>query len=317
MSGALTAPTVHVVLLNWNQGALLADCLESLRRVERVSIRIVVVDNASWEPFDLEALSDHGRRFHLIRNGENRGFSGGNNPGIEWALADGASHVLLLNTDTEVDPGFLQPLIEAADSGPDVGGAGPLILFHGRPDRVWCAGGELDPVDGRPVHRGFDRPAATYLAEGVRDSYYVSGCCLLARADVWRRVGLLSDDFYFRWEDVEWSERARHLGYRHLHVPSSRVAHKTELRLNVASASSVGIYFETRNRLMWAARLAPAEHRRRCLSRAWRAAAVTLRDLLFRSAKLDLAAVRAVVTGVFDFLRGRAGPAPAWLAKRR
>jgi GT2 family glycosyltransferase len=116
---------VAVVLVNWN-GA--ADTLATLASLDRAigaeSLRVLVVDNGSTDD-SVARLRRERPGLEIIETGKNLGFAGGNEVGIRKALeSPEVGWVLLLNTDVEVDPGFLAPLVRACEA-PEVGGAGP------------------------------------------------------------------------------------------------------------------------------------------------------------------------------------------------
>jgi len=244
---------IFVILLNWNQSALLRACLDSLIPVSSALHEILVVDNASTEEVDWDRFAARPPGFRLISNTDNLGFAGGNNVGISHALDAGADHVFLLNTDTVVDRDFLWPLVDVLDHQEGAAGVGPTIRYWGCEDRMWFAGAFFSTRKARPLQIFEMRKAVEADCAGV-PTYYVPGCCLGARADVWRDVGLLADDYFFLWEDVDWCERAREKGYRHLWVPHSVIHHKVQYPYLLHESAPHRIYYEFRNRLFYCQR---------------------------------------------------------------
>src|SRR5512139_2459680 len=118
---------LSIVVLNWNVRDLLDRCLASLRS-DRYALEIIVVDNASR---DDSASMVRGKypQVTLLVNAENRGFTGGNNQGIE---ASHGRHVMVLNPDTEVLGDALDRLVTYLDQHPDVGALGPQLLNRDR-----------------------------------------------------------------------------------------------------------------------------------------------------------------------------------------
>jgi len=226
---------VAVVLVNWN-GA--ADTLATLASLDRCaagasSLRPIVVDNGSTDD-SAARLRRERPDVELIESGANLGFAGGNEVGIRRALADPeVAWVLLLNTDVEVDAGFLAPLLGAC-ADPGVGAAGPKIFYFDPPDRLWAAGGRLRIREtvteefgrGQPDGPRFSRPA---------DVTYLTTCCLLVPRDALERVGPLDPAYFINVDDADWCRRALDAGYRLRYVPESRVWHKV-------AASSGGAY---------------------------------------------------------------------------
>jgi GT2 family glycosyltransferase len=225
---------VAVVLVNWN-GA--PDTLATLASLDRATgaegLRPVVVDNGSTDG-SVERLRRERPGLEVVETGRNLGFAGGNDVGIRRVLEDPeVGWVLLLNTDVEVDPGFLPPLL-AACAEPAVGAAGPKIFYFDPPDRLWAAGGRLRIREtvteefgrGEPDGPRWDRPA---------DVTYLTTCCLLVPRDVLERVGPLDPAYFLNVDDADWCRRALDAGYRLRYVPESRIWHKV-------AASTAGGY---------------------------------------------------------------------------
>jgi GT2 family glycosyltransferase len=168
----------------------------------------------------------------LMALGENRRFAGGNNVGIARALEAGADAVMLLNNDVLADPALLEKLLAALAERPEAGAAAPLIYFSPPTDRIWYAGGRCVPWLAHSSHRGIREPdRGRYRA--LEETGYLTGCCLLATADAWRKVGLLDERYFIYAEDADWCLRARAAGFRLLFVPTARLWHRV-------SASSGG-----------------------------------------------------------------------------
>jgi len=226
--------SLWVVVLSWNGIELTLDTLRSLaacRVPEGWSLHTLVVDNASSDGSPArvrEAFPD----VDLLALAENRRFAGGNNAGLERALAAGADAIMLLNNDVIADPKLLEKLLAALGEQPDAGAAAPLIYFAPPSDRIWYAGGRCRPGLAHSSHRGLrERDHGQYRS--IEDTGYLTGCCLLATAAAWRKVGLLDEHYFIYAEDADWCLRARAAGYRLLFVPTARLWHRV-------SASSGG-----------------------------------------------------------------------------
>src|SRR5579871_2335057 len=123
-------PAVAVVVLSWNGRDDTLACLASLAKADAPGLVTIVADNGSADG-TAEAVAEQFPTVELIQNGANLGFAGGNNAGIRRALELGATHVLVLNNDTELDPGFLGALLDEARKRPDAGALCSKILFAG------------------------------------------------------------------------------------------------------------------------------------------------------------------------------------------
>jgi GT2 family glycosyltransferase len=232
------AARVAVVLVNWN-GA--SDTLATLSSLDRVvgaeALRVIVVDNGSSDG-SVERLRKARPGLEIVETGENLGFAGGNDVGIRKALeAPEVGWVLLLNTDVDVDPGFLAPLIRACDE-PDVGAAGPKIFYFDPSDRLWAAGGRLRIRETVAVELGRGKQDGPRFNR-ARDVTYLTTCCLLVPRDVLERVGALDPAYFINVDDADWCRRALDAGYRLRYAPESRIWHKV-------AASTAGSYTPTK-----------------------------------------------------------------------
>lgn len=238
-------PAVTAVVLNWCAERDTRACIESLRRSSYPNLRILLVDNGSPD--------GSGERLHrelpdveYLQTGSNRGFTGGNNRGMEHALAGGADYLLLLNNDTVAEPECVGELVCAAQEHPAVGAVAPKILRMDDPRTLWFAGGELSLVRALGRHRGegaTDRRPRDRTTEEVS---FLTGCCLLLPAPVVRRAGGFEEDFFAYVEDVELSLRLRSLGYALVYAPAARLLHRVPPRGQTPTPSK--IFYRDRNR---------------------------------------------------------------------
>jgi len=241
-------PRVVIIILNWNGLRDTIACLESLSRLDYPRYQVVVVDNGSTDG-SAEAIREGFPDVALIKNGENLGFTGGNNVGLRYALAQGADYTLLLNNDTEVAPDFMVRLIVAAESDPSVGITGPTIYYYARPELIWSAGGMIDRLRGQTRMVGLNEQDAGQYSTAPREVDFVTGCALLVKRAVMERVGLLDERFFAYYEEAEWCVRAQRAGFRIVHVPTAKIWHK--IPLDARDHSPLVHYYMTRNRLLF------------------------------------------------------------------
>ncbi len=295
--------SVAVVVLNWNGRDDTLACLRSLERVETPALVTIVVDNASSDG-SAEAVAAEFPQVELIRNDANLGFAGGNNAGIARALELGASHVLVLNNDVEVDPGFAAALLAEAERRGDAASLGSKILFASPPDVIWFAGADYDPRAGyNGRQRGYGERDDGRFAEVVTTDRACGAAMLVPRA-VFEQVGLFDSELFLYSEDTDWSLRAREAGLRHYVVPASRVWHKVSAGSG-GESSPTTLYYGARNSLVVAERHAPLG-----LLGTWRRRLVVLAALLVQAlrSRRRREGVGAVVSGFRDACAGRLGP---------
>jgi GT2 family glycosyltransferase len=226
--------TLAVVVLAWNGLPLTRATLDSLARCrvpEGWRAHVLLVDNASTDG-TADAIRSEYPDVELIALLENRRFAGGNNAGLERALAAGADAVMLLNNDVQADPNLYEKLLAALADDPGAAAVAPLIYHAAPTDLIWYAGGRCELASAHTSHVGLrTRDRGQYRS--IEPTGYLTGCCLLATADAWRKVGPLDERYFIYAEDADWSLRAREAGYRLLFVPTARLWHQV-------SASSGG-----------------------------------------------------------------------------
>jgi len=242
---------VAVVVLNWNGWDDTRECLESLREVN--GCRVLLVDNGSTDGSVERARSEF-PEVEIVENGANLGFTEGNNRGIERALADGAGYVMLLNNDTIVDRGFLEPMLDALERD-GLGFASPQILYADERNAVWFCGGEIDWRTGWAYHR---KPDGGGPQRGLVPTVIATGCCLLAPRATWEQVGLLDQRFFLFWEDADWTLRATRSGHRGAVVTESRIWHKVS-RSFARGEPTLGTFYFVRNGLLFGRKHGPRD----------------------------------------------------------
>ena len=237
-----TGPHVAVVILHWGATATTVRCLQSLRAVTWPGRgTVLVVDNTTTLDEEVAARAAP-LDVQILRPPRNLGFADGCTLGMSAALEQGADFVLLLNNDAVADPDFLGPLVRAARQHPDAGLLSPQIVHLNRPDEAWYQGGTFSLWAGIPAqgHRrrvlAGDRPP--------REVDYATGCAMLIRPAVIRRVGSFDREFFAYCEDLDLSIRARQAGFRVLFVPASLVYHDVS---DEPRRAALRIYYSTRN----------------------------------------------------------------------
>jgi GT2 family glycosyltransferase len=294
-------PRVTAVVLSWNGREDTLTCLGSLARASYPALSTVVVDNSSTDGGP-EAVAAAFPDARLLRLGENRGFAGGVDAGVTVALDGGADLVLLLNNDATVEPGFLEPLVEATSA--DGVGAACAQILDAATGRVWYAGADYDPRRGHQGrHTGFGDVRLPPQTAPYETDRACGGAMLIPRSAL-ERVGLLDEALFAYAEDVDWSLRARAAGLRILVVPASVVHHSVSAATGGA-ASPDSLYYALRNGLVVAERAAEVGRVRAARRRAEATAAFTVQAL--RSPR-RADGLRAVRDGLRDARRGRLGP---------
>jgi len=227
-------PSVAVIILNWNDYDNTVGCLNSLKKSNYKNYKVVLVDN--------DSKNNEGKRLkkkfpyiHLIQNRINRGFAGGNNDGINWALKKGFDYVWLLNNDTYILSDTLRKLIENSN---DNSISSPIIYYFDKKNKIWSAG-----------IRFFMRFGLTFHLRKVKSKpdFFVA-CSLLIPKKLINDVGMLDEIYFVYLEDMDYCYRAKQKGYEMNLITTSKIFHKVssstqnDLRKFFLKTSSL-IYF--------------------------------------------------------------------------
>ena len=255
----IMAKKISIVILNYENWQDTLECLESVFDITYHPYRIIVVDNDSknrsldeidkWlivrriKPLRLTQEESEQHDFDdnpvvLIQSASNNGYSAGNNIGIRWAIRAQDDYVLILNNDTLVEKGFLEPLAGFLDTHPDAAMVGPKILdLDGKIERC-CA-------RRRPTFSGY------FFRYGIVNSLYprnqwarrhkyigeydfnepkevglLSGACMLIRSRTLRQMGCLDEATFLFQEEAILCERLRSFNKKTFVLPASTIRHK-------------------------------------------------------------------------------------------
>ena len=226
----MPSPRVLVLVLNYNAGATLEECLGSLQETTYPAARIVVLDNGSTDA-SADIPSRLGIETH--RYGENLGYAAAYNRAF-GELGEGVDFFLLSNPDLVVPPPTIDRLVGAAIEDETFGFVAPLQR-HADTESIRSAGVRW-VCGGLPRH--VTRPGAPYD--------YLEGAFLLVRKEVWEQVGGLDERLALNLEDLDWQRRAADAGFRNLLHPDAEILHHPPGEIRRA----VGSYYQTRNLLI-------------------------------------------------------------------
>ena len=224
----MAMPSVYIIVLTYNSREITRRCLHSLRALSYPNHQVVVVDNASadgTEAMVREEFPD----LPLIQTGGNQGYTGGNNRGIEFALARGADFVLLLNPDTvPANPKFVEEMIAYLEANPRVGIAGPRVFFREAgvvQNTVLHAPGLWRSINHWVRYRINPR-FAEKSGDAVVEADVLNGVCVMLRAGCLREAGLLDENIFMYIEDADLDYRAQQRGWRVQYLPIDGVIHE-------------------------------------------------------------------------------------------
>ena len=216
-----------IVILNWNGLGYLKKFLDIVLKYSRLQGTVVyVADNASRDG-SRQWLNENHNDVRVISLDKNYGFAGGYNRALEQIDAE---YFLLLNSDIEVTPGWLEPLISFMDDNPDAASCQPKILSYHNRDYFEYAGAAGSYIDkyGYPFCRGriFDHIEKDFgQYNSPADIFWSSGACMLVRSDAWKQCKGFDADFFAHMEEIDLCWRFHNAGFRVSYVPDSVVYH--------------------------------------------------------------------------------------------
>lgn len=237
---------IGVVTVTFNSGQVLPDFLRCLWAQTHTDFLLYAIDNASRDTTLDQLKQFRDERLIVIANPDNRGVAEGNNQGIRAALEAGCTSVLLLNNDTEFDATLFERLATGLETFPcDM--VCPKMFFFDEPDRIWAAGGYFQPrLSYRAMHYGegeLDRGQF----DQARAVTYTPTCCVLIRAELFAKIGLMDARYFVYSDDTDFMYRALKAGSKLYYLPSATLLHKVG-RLTGGDSSPFNIRYSVRNR---------------------------------------------------------------------
>lgn len=240
-------PLVSIITVNFNGAEHTLALLDSLQKISYPAIEVWVVDNGSKE--DPTPIKTAHPWVHLIRSEENLGFAGGNNLALRVATG---KYCLLINNDTEVPKGFLEPLVQKLETDPKCGCVSPKLLFHYAPDTMQYAGSfGFNIYTGRAFARG-SKEKDTGQYNFIDKTEIAHGAAMMFPTRLVREIGLMAELYFLYYEEVDYCERIKRAGYEIWYVGTSEVYHKESMA--TGKKSPLKTYYLTRNRLIFVRR---------------------------------------------------------------
>lgn len=216
---------VGIVTINYNNYHDTKEFIESIKKIEYKNYILIVVDNCSTDDSISKLIREFSDDVIFIKNKRNLGFAAGNNVGIKYALENNCDYILIINNDTVVDKYFLKHLVNKITSEDSVGAVGGKIYYYSNKEMIWSIGGTINKFTASARYYGVNE-----LDRGQYDNIHeidmVSGCMMLLNSKMLTDIGLLSEKFFFRGEEWEFSHRIKKNKYKILFEPKAIIYHK-------------------------------------------------------------------------------------------
>ena len=288
-----------VVILNWNGVGHLRQYLPSVLQNTPAEVRIIVADNGSTDA-SVEFVEHYYPDVEIVQLDRNYGFAEGYNRALQEVEAD---YYVLLNSDIEVTPQWIEPLVAMLDENKEVAAVAPKLLSFTEPTRfeyAGAAGGFIDFL-GYPFCRGrilstTEQDCGQY--DTPREVFWASGAAFCCRAEVFHSLGGFDGDFFAHMEEIDLCWRMQLAGYKVMCEPRSEVYHLGGGTL--PNASPRKLYLNYRNNLSMLFKCAPAWQR--CVVAVARPVADMLSALIYLL-KGQPSLASATLHAYWDFLR--------------
>jgi GT2 family glycosyltransferase len=244
---------LSIIIVNWNTRQLLLDCLRSIYgTVRKVSFEVSVVDNGSADG-SVEAVARSYPDVTIIANGRNEGFAKANNIAMRRMQGE---YAVLLNSDTLLREGSLDGMHAFMQSHPEAGLCGPQLLYGD--GRKQTSTGTFPRVLSEYTSASLVRLLSPDKHPGKEPGYrgptpvdFIIGACMFARKSAIDDVGMLDEEYFFYYEEIDWCFRMNRAGWQVYHIPDIEIVHfggqstrDINLRARVESWRSRYLFFQ-------------------------------------------------------------------------
>lgn len=248
--------SIGIVLCNYNKAAYTLQCIQTILDSTIDDYQIYLVDNGSTDGSADQIRKTYQNQVILIENEQNLGSSGGYNTGIKRVLSVGHDYLMLLDNDTLLDEKALKNMRDYLIHHPDVGMVGGKIYHRHDPSYIQQYGTEVDLRRYQIKSFYADIPDSEQIPEIVECNTLPTTAVMLPISVV-QNVGLLSEDYYFGWDDIDWGYRIHNAGYQIVALGSAKVIH--EMAPFIRKEDTSTLYYQWRNAIYFFMRYTPPE----------------------------------------------------------
>jgi len=245
---------VSIITVNFNQPQVTRELMLSIEKINTYNnIEIIVVDNGS-QTGPVTDLVTQFPSVKFIFNEVNSGFAGGNNMGIHAATGD---YFFLVNNDTEFTAGLVEKLVEILDQHPQVGIVSPRINYYADKTLIQYAG--FTPINYYTMRNsavGKQQRNGDHFNSVIGPTAYAHGAALMIKREATDKAGLMLENYFLYYEEVDWCERVKKAGYEIWMRGDAVIYHKESV--SVGKNSWLKEYFMNRNRILFTRRNTPA-----------------------------------------------------------
>jgi GT2 family glycosyltransferase len=197
---------IGLVTITYNSSDVIRDFLDSTLSQTFQNFVIYIIDNNSQDD-TLEILKENtDSRIKLVQNKKNFGVARANNQGIELALKDNCTQVLIINNDVEFEKQLFDKMIKIQKDN-NCSLVVPKMMYFDNPDYIWYAGSTFVKKKGfLPIHKGIKQKDTSQF-DGVYPVEYAPTCCLLIKKEVFLDIGMMDERYFVYFDDTDFSYR--------------------------------------------------------------------------------------------------------------
>jgi GT2 family glycosyltransferase len=248
-------PLVSIISVNYNGLEVTREMIDSIRSNTYSNVEIIVVDNAS-EKSPKEFLNHFYPEVKVIESKENLGFAGGNNLGIQESKG---AYLFFLNNDAELTNGAIESILDLFNQNPKIGVVSPKICFHKEVSEIASdpqSSDILQYVGTTSVHPITARNQTIGSLEKDQNQYtkaqktaYAHGAAMVVKREIIEKVGLMPEEFFLYYEELDWCEQIERAGYEIYVQPNAKIYHKESW--SVDKISTLKTFYMNRNRILF------------------------------------------------------------------
>ena len=239
-------PLVSIISINYNQSKTTLEFLKSIENITYPNYEVIIVDNASPNDHP-EIIKEQYPSVHLVFSKQNLGFAGGNNLGI---LHSNGDYLLFINNDTEVEPDFLEPLVQAFKEDDTLGLVSPKIIFyHHKQEKLlqYAGGTAVNYLKGTGHFLGYgETDTGKYQTSHTE---LIHGAAVMVPRKLVKKISVWPDIYFLYYEEIDWSEHFKRSGYKLKFIAESVIYHKESL--SIGKFTPIRIYYMNRNRQLF------------------------------------------------------------------
>jgi GT2 family glycosyltransferase len=284
---------VYIIVVNYRGTEDTIECLESLLKSDYPDFQIIVVDNSEKSEFvaklknwatgtqtnlqtgfphlvfpletkplsavfidenNLSADAVYDQKLIIVKSELNRGFAAANNIALRYI--NGRNDFIfawLLNNDTVVEKKALSFMVECAAADTTTGIVGSKLLLYHQPDHLQAVGGSYNPWFGKVKEIGFKEKDVGQWDVRTPVIDYVVGASMLVRKQFIKEVGIMEEDYFLYYEELDWAIRGSRKGWKLGFCPKARVYHKMGASINKenkSGSSRMADFYSVRNRVL-------------------------------------------------------------------